>query len=145
MIYCGYQGVGKSTYCRNHPNTTIDLDSSAFKKEELWEVAYVNQALALMYSTGKDVFISAHSCVIEQLASLDAPLIILIPGMNKDAWKSRLEFRYYKNPTEPNLKAVYDFIKNFDKDMEFYKECETAGCKVKKVTATVITDIEDFI
>ena len=43
MIYCGYQGCGKSTYCRTH-NNTVDLDSSFFKKVDKWEENYINIA-----------------------------------------------------------------------------------------------------
>ncbi len=142
MIYCGYQGCGKSTYCRTHKNT-IDLDSSAFKKTENWEKNYVDLAKEL--SDNNKVFISAHKKVIEYLMNNNIEFELIIPQMDKLAWRSRLEFRYFKNQTQGNLNAILDFDKNFDNDMEFYKKVENKGITVHKVSATVITNIGEII
>lgn len=142
MIICGYQGVGKSTYCRNNPDTTIDLDSSNFKKVNGWEDNYIDTALNYK---DKKVFISAHINVIKALRKRNIPFTILAPIMSKEAWRARLEFRYFKNPTVPNMKAIYDFLQNFEADMNFYHECEKEGIPVKWVTATVVTDIGNLI
>jgi len=141
MIYCGYQGCGKSTYCRNNPNTTVDLDSSYFKKTEDWESNYV--AIAnLLNENGKNVFISAHQVVINKLVSLGITFELLLPAQNERAWRSRLEFRYNANPTQANMNAILDFDKNFKKDMEFYK---TVNCKKHYISAKIVTNISDFI
>ena len=142
MIYCGYQGCGKSTYCRTHKNT-VDLDSSAFKKTENWEKNYVD--LAKKLSDNNKVFISAHKKVIEYLINNNIEFELIIPQMDKLAWRSRLEFRYFKNQTQGNLNAILDFDKNFDNDMEFYKKVENKGITVHKVSATVITNIGEII
>lgn len=142
MIICGYQGVGKSTYCRNNPTTTVDLDSSNYKKEKAWVVQYINDALS--YSD-KTVFISAHKDVIEYLYENKIPFEILVPILNKDAWRSRLEFRYFKNPTLGNYKAIRDFEKNFEIDMAFYKSYEAKGVKVHKINAKIVTNIAEAI
>lgn len=141
MIYCGYQGCGKSTYCRNHTDTTIDLDSSMFVKREGWEENYV--ALAKQLSDlGKNVFISAHQVVIICLLKLNINFELLIPEQNPKAWRSRLEFRYNLNPIQANMNAILDFDKNYEIDMAFYKEL-----KVPKhyISAHIITNIGDFI
>ena len=80
MIYCGYQGCGKSTYCRTHKNT-VDLDSSAFKKTENWEKNYVD--LAKKLSDNNKVFISAHKKVIEYLINNNIEFELIIPQMDK--------------------------------------------------------------
>lgn len=85
MIYCGYQGCGKSTYCRNNPNTTVDLDSSMFVKNPGWEVKYVNTALAFS-DLGKKVFISAHKIVIEYLVQNNIPFELFIPAQDPIDW-----------------------------------------------------------
>lgn len=144
MIYCGYQGVGKSTYCRNNPSITVDLDSSNFKKVVGWEKEYIRMAKHFS-DLGKQVFISAHQVVIEELAAQNIPFEVLIPAMDKLAWKSRLEFRYFKNPTIPNAKAIHDFTINYDKDMEYYHSLVSRGITVKKVVATVVTDIAEIL
>lgn len=141
MIYCGYQGCGKTTYCKNHPDTTIDLDSSAFVKRDGWEMVYVG--IAVEFSNfGKNVFISAHKQVIECLLANQIPFELLIPTQNQKAWRNRLEFRYNINPTQGNLNALLDFDKNFETDMAFYA---SLNCMKHTISAKVITDIEDFI
>lgn len=143
MIYCGYQGCGKSTYCRTFPDTTIDLDSSAFIKTQGWEANYVRTAVAL--SNGKDVFISAHRVVIEYCMNNGVPFVLLAPCQSKEAWRSRLEFRYHKNPILPNFKAIADFEQNFEKDLAFYAELESKGVPVRWIEATIITNIAEKI
>lgn len=143
MIYCGYQGCGKSTYCRTH-NNTVDLDSSLFKKTNKWEEAYINIAQSFS-DENKKVFISAHKNVIDYLINNKIEFELIIPDMDKLAWRSRLEFRYFKNQTQGNLNAILDFDKNFDIDMEYYKTVENKGIKVHRVSATIITDIGEVI
>lgn len=103
MIYCGYQGSGKSTYCRNNPNTTVDLDSSAFVKVAGWEENYVRTAVAL--AGDKNVFISAHRVVIEYCMNNNIPFVVLAPSQSKEAWRACLEFRYHKNPHSRKLQG----------------------------------------
>ena len=141
MIYCGYQGCGKSTYCRNHPDTTVDLDSSYFNKYNGWEINYVNIA-NLLSEGGKKVFISAHKAVINRLLNLGVQFELLIPSQNEKTWRSRLEFRYNTNSTQANMNAILDFDKNYKSDMEFYQSID---CKKHYVAATVVTNIEECI
>ncbi len=141
MIYCGYQGCGKSTYCREHPNTAFDLDSSMFVKRDKWEVNYVAVATSINNS-GKDVFISAHKEVIKYLISQKIKFELLIPAQNAKAWRNRLEFRYNINPTQANLNALLDFDKNYESDMEFYA---TLKCIKHEISARIVTTIGDFI
>ena len=141
MIYCGYQGCGKSTYCRANPDTTIDLDSSMFVKRDGWEINYVAIAVALSNS-GKQVFISAHKRVIEYLISTGTYFELLIPAQNPKAWRNRLEFRYNIEPTQGNLNALLDFDKNYETDMAFY---DTLDCVKHQITAKITTTIGDFV
>lgn len=143
MIYCGYQGCGKSTYCRTFPETTVDLDSSAFIKVQGWEENYVRTAVALSHN--KDVFISAHRAVIEYCMNNSIPFVLLAPSQSKEAWRSRLEFRYHKNPILPNSKAIADFEQNYEKDLAFYVELESKGVSVRWIEATIITNIAEKI
>lgn len=141
MIYCGYQGCGKSTYCKAHPDTTVDLDSSMFVKAPGWEKGYVCIASHLS-NLGKDVFISAHKVVIEYLISSFIQFELLIPAQNPKAWRNRLEFRYNINPIQGNLNALLDFDKNFETDMAFYA---SLNCVKHEVSAQVVTNIGEFI
>ena len=144
MIYCGYQGSGKSTYCRKHPNSTIDLDSSNFAKVQGWEKEYIK--IALNYSSqGKKVFISAHQNVIECLMAQNIKFVVMAPKDDKSTWEARLRFRYGMNPNLPNLKALSDCIHNFDKDMKYYQELEKRGVQVFRITAKIITNIDELL
>ena len=144
-IYCGYQGCGKSTYCKTHPDTSIDFDSSAFVKSENWEVDYVDRAISLSALEHKDVFISAHQCVINELLRRNIKFFeVLVPAYDKKAWKNRLEFRYNTNPTQGNYNALIDFQRNFDRDMEYYNSLP-AHIIVHRVSAKVVTNIADLI
>lgn len=136
MIYCGYQGSGKSTYCRNHPNTTVDLDSSAFIKIAGWEENYVRTAVAL--ADNKNVFISAHRAVIEYCIQNDIPFIVLAPSRDKEAWRARLEFRYHENPILANFKAIADFEQNFENDLRYYHLLESKGVNVRWIETTIV-------
>lgn len=141
MIYCGYQGCGKTTYCKNNPNTTVDLDSSAFVKTNGWEENYVNIARSLS-DNGKKVFISAHRVVIQYLVNNAIPFELLIPAQNPKAWRNRLEFRYNLNPTRGNLNALLDFDQNFESDMAFYA---TLNCVKHEISARIVTNLENCI
>ena len=144
MIICGYQGCGKTTYCKTH-NNAIDLDSSMFIKKEGWEVNYVETALKIS-ETGQNVFISAHREVISYLIYHKYDFELIIPADDKELWAKRLEFRYMKNKTVPNLKAIHDFNINFEEDMHFYYEkSKIYNIKVHKVTSKIVTNIGDFI
>lgn len=144
MLICGYQGVGKSTYCRNNPETTVDLDSSNFKKTDKWEENYIKTALGFV-GNNKNVFISAHKVVIEYLIANNIPFKVLIPNEKKDVWRTRLEFRYNKNKTFANLKALYDFDLHYEEDMTYYNDLEKRGVSVNRVNARIVTTISDFI
>lgn len=136
MIYCGYQGVGKSTYCRNHYNC-VDLDSSNFKKVDGWYREYINTAITLN-KQGNDCFISAHQCVINHLLEIGEQFVLIIPDEDKSTWRSRLEFRYYKTKEQYALNALYDFDKNYDRDMAFYNSLQVPTIRVN---AKIITTI----
>ncbi len=141
MIYCGYQGTGKSTYCRSHPDTTIDLDSHLLTKTPGWYQYYI--VLAMSYSKrGKNVFISAHKEVLECLIANNIDFELMIPGDTEQVWRKRLEYRYATNPTRGNMNAILDFEKNFAKDMAYYA---TLNCKKNFIKSTIITDFGKYI
>lgn len=141
MIICGYQGCGKTTYCKNHVDS-IDLDSSNFVKGLGWEKQYIRVAMSLSLA-GYKVFISAHREVIGYLQERSIDFALLIPAYNKEAWRHRLEFRYQTNPTQANQNALLDFEKNFDRDMDFYSKVDCVA--LYEISAKVVTNIGDFI
>ena len=73
MIFCGYQGVGKSSIC-NIENGSIDFESSNFFVNEIrpntWVDIYINQAIDLN-NQGYDVFLSTHKALRNRLNELN--------------------------------------------------------------------------
>ena len=143
MIYCAYSGCGKTTYCKAHPTTSIDLDSSLFDKREGWEEEYVRVALTL--SANYNVFISAHRKVIEVLNTQNILFKVIIPDENKDTWRARLLFRVSQNPTIGNQNALKDFDCNYDNDMEYYTKEMPNTIELLRVHAKINTDIETIL
>lgn len=138
MLFCGYSGVGKTTLCAETDG--IDLDSNTFKKVKNWQVNYIYTARKIE-ADGKDVFLSAHPCVIETLMKLKVNFILIIPDGSKEEWIARLMFRWARNKTDGNLKALMDCIQNFEKDMQYYNNL---NCRKIKVCAKKIqTDLKD--
>lgn len=91
------------------------------------------------------MFVSAHSDVIMFFLERGEEIEILAPCEKKETWRARLKFRYYQNPTLPNLKALRDFEQNYDGDMAYYKELEEAGVKVRWIRAKVKTNLEEIL
>lgn len=141
MIYCAYSGCGKTTYCKKHPDTTFDLDSSSFKKEENWEVVYVSIARILSES-GKNVFISAHQVVIKYLIANKIDFELILPSHEKEIWSKRLGLRWEMTRTQGNWNAFVDCNENFEKDMKFYESCD---CVKHYVEAHIVTNIEEIL
>lgn len=116
MIIIGYQGVGKSTYCRSHEDS-IDLESSNFwfydketkqkSRWHNWAEIYANIAVDLS-KQGNYVFTSCHQVVRDELAKKDynEHIVILIPSLElKDKWIKKLEKRYNDTKLEKDYKA----------------------------------------
>ena len=140
MIYCGYQGVGKTSYCKSHPDC-IDLDSSIFVKDDGWEKDYVKHAIMLSDDGNKNVFISAHKEVIKELQKINRDFVLIIPDEPASVWKLRLKLRYKLTKELYALKALSDFKKNFKKDMKFYREIHCRKILVKAIR--VLTSLEE--
>ena len=140
MLYCGYSGVGKTTFVQKVDG--IDLDSSSYEKKNNWEENYVKDAIKKGID-GKTVFISAHRKVVEYCLKNNIDFVLIIPNASKEEWVSRLIFRYFQNRTDGNFNAVKDCLDNFEEDMLYYNQIE---CKKIKVNAKEIqTDLEEKI
>lgn len=123
VIVCGYQGIGKSTVAKDIPNV-IDLESNSFygadekTRPENWAYFYVKIAIDQALR-GKDVFLSCHDSVREQLylqyhdlydeeRSYVAPLVIIPAIELKNEWGNRLLDRYFIS-LEPKDRRAYEF------------------------------------
>ena len=109
MIFCGYQGVGKSSIC-NRENGYIDFESSNFFVNEMrpnmWIDIYINQALSLN-EQGYDVFLSTHKALRNRLNELNIDFTVITPSIDlKEKWIERLSNRYHNNPSVKNMKAL---------------------------------------
>ena len=143
MIFCGYQGVGKSSIC-NRENGYIDFESSNFFVNEMrpnmWVDIYINQAVDLN-NQGYDVFLSTHKELRNRLNELNIDFIVITPCIDlKEQWIERLTKRYKYNPSIKNMKAL-------NNAETCYEENVNDLCSESKVI--MITnpeyDLKDFI
>lgn len=143
MIFCGYQGVGKSSIC-NRENGYIDFESSNFFVNEMrpnmWVDIYINQALSLN-NQGYDVFLSTHKELRNRLNELNIDFTVITPCIDlKEQWIERLTKSYRNNPSIKNMKAL-------NNAEACYEENVNDLCSESKVI--MITnpeyDLKDFI
>jgi hypothetical protein len=111
MIVIGYQGIGKSTLCKND-NSYIDLESSNFwvdgKRADDWYKPYCNIAEDLSRQ-GHVVFVSSHEVVRNRLLESDEFVLAVVPAPTeemKKVWISRLQHRYDTSKLEKDYKAL---------------------------------------
>ena len=143
MIFCGYQGVGKSSIC-NRENGYIDFESSNFFVNEIrpntWVDIYINQAIDLN-NQGYDVFLSTHKALRDRLNELNIDFTVITPSKDlKEQWIERLNNRYRNNPSIKNMKA----LKNAE---ECYEENVDDLCSENNVImiTSIKYDLKDFI
>lgn len=117
IIVCGYQGVGKSSYCC--PETgCIDLESSCFWYGDTrvyeWYKYYANIAMHLS-NQGFIVFTASHAVFRMHLHNIGCDFITLSPSLNlKDDWIKKLEERYYRTYELKDYKAWKCAVEKFD-------------------------------
>ena len=108
MIVIGYQGIGKSTICKDDPRY-IDFESSALKRFGRrmigWELPYCQMAIWLS-KQGYVVFTSSHKEVRELLTGSDEYCIAIVPSLElKKEWVEKLKARYHESDSEKDRKA----------------------------------------
>ena len=108
MIIIGYQGIGKSTVCKDNPRY-IDFESSALKlfgrRPPNWELPYCQMAVWLS-KQGYVVFTSSHKEVRKLLTKSEEYCIAIVPSLElEEEWLERLKTRYEKSDTEKDLLA----------------------------------------
>ena len=147
-IICGYQGIGKTTYCKTHTDS-YDLDSSAFEKNEEWAKTYVDSAIEVLKSGYDKVFISAHQCVINEILNRilnEISIVVVIPKETKETWEARLRFRYEQCKKQYAYNALQDFLKHFDEDMQYYNQLKNnKRISLIEVTAKVQTNLSELL
>lgn len=147
-IVCGYQGIGKTTYCKNHTDA-YDLDSSNYKKDDGWTKLYVDDAIKTLHKGFNKVFISAHQNVVNELLSRNLPditIVVAIPKENKKAWEARLRFRYEQCQKKYAFNALQDFLLNYDTDMQYYQKLkDNEKVSVIEVSARIYTNLSELL
>lgn len=109
MIIIGYQGIGKSTLCKNFYGKFIDLESGNFwvdgKRADDWYKIYANIANHLS-TQGCVVFTSSHEVVRKALYSSKEQVYIVHPSLDlRDHWISKLKCRYEQTNLDKDYKA----------------------------------------
>ena len=109
MIIVGFPGIGKS-WLASMSMMTIDLESSMMsvdgKRPDEWVKIYVNIAIDLS-KQGKNVFVSSHKAVRDELEMRDEEALYIYPSLSlKDEWIAMLKRRYERTKLEKDLKAL---------------------------------------
>ena len=144
-IICGYQGVGKTTYCKEH-EWAYDLDSSGYKKTSNWVKRYINDCLKQFDLGYSEVCISAHRVVIEEILKRNLQktidIIVASPGENKLTWEHRLRLRYHQCKKQYALNALNDFLQNYENDIKYYHKLENRkDVRIIKVMVKIKTNL----
>ncbi len=131
MIVIGYQGIGKSTICKDNPRY-IDFESSALKmfgrRPPNWEMPYCQMAIWLS-KQGYVVFTSSHKEVRKLLAGSDEYCIAIVPSPKlEEAWIEKLKTRFKKSLSPKDEAAFLN-----------------AQDRYKENIAEIINDVENVI
>lgn len=124
MIIIGYQGIGKSTLA-NKDISYIDLESGNFwingKRYEDWYIPYCNIAEHLS-KQNKNVFISSHEVVREQLKNSKEKVVVVYPSIElKEQWINKLEERYNNTSLEKDYKALMNAKDRYEENIKELK------------------------
>lgn len=108
MIVIGYQGIGKSTICKDNPRY-IDFESSALKmfgrRPPGWEMPYCQMAVSLS-KQGYVVFTSSHKEVRKLLTESDEYCVAIVPSvLLEKQWRAKLRTRYEESRLEKDRLA----------------------------------------
>ena len=116
MIYVGFQGIGKSTLCKQIDDC-LDLESSHFilhgKRSDDWYKIYAALANCLS-KQGKTVFISSHKELRKYMNEKRIPFTVVYPDIKlHKQWLQKLKDRYIQTLTEKNFRAWISAKKNY--------------------------------
>jgi len=121
MIVIGYQGIGKSTICKDNPKY-IDFESSALKlfgrRPPNWELLYCQMAIWLS-KQGYVVFTSSHKEVREMLKGCDEYCIAIVPTLGlKNEWCTKLKRRYEESGLEKDKLALLNANERYEDNIK---------------------------
>lgn len=151
MIIVGYQGIGKSTVCKNNiinGKIPVDLESSCFWcnredgtrfRPDGWEKIYANIAYNLS-KQGFIVFMSSHKSVRDALCDdkfNDVDKYIICPSVDiKDKWIERLKNRYEESNLKKDYAAYMNALDKYEENIcDMISESER-GFKVEIINST---------
>lgn len=118
MIITGYQGIGKSTVCKDRYDW-IDLESSIFKDDagnraNNWYEHYCAVAVHLS-NQGYTVFMSSHKVVRDWLSvNFKGRWVAIVPSTQLESeWVDRLEQRALDRPSIKNIAAYKNAVQHY--------------------------------
>ena len=119
MIYCGYQGIGKSTLGGKF--NIIDLESGNFWVNNVrvneWYAIYANMAQHLS-NQGFIVFTASHKIFRDYLNEQGIEFTTISPSVDlKDEWIKRLEERYNMTKLDKDYKALMNAKEKYEENV----------------------------
>jgi len=121
MIIVGYQGIGKSSYGKDHKDG-IDLESSNFfvngKRDDNWYKVYANIAKHLS-EQGFVVFVSSHKVLRDELREQGTVFTTVYPALYlKEKWLKKLECRYEETKKDKDYRAWQNAQLGYDEQIK---------------------------
>jgi len=158
LIICGYQGVGKSTLCRNGESVTdhsevrcIDLESGNFwydgKRPYDWFRYYANFAKHLA-AQGYIVFTSSHSVFRDWMCEQGIGFMTISPSIDlKDEWIAKLEARYNTTQLEKDYKALMNAKEMYEENVKDLQreDYHYIICDINYRMSDVVKEIVEFM
>lgn len=127
MIIIGYQGIGKSTFCKTYGISLryLELESGLMKdpmndnrRWDNWAEIYCNIALSLS-DQHYMVFVSSHKAVQDILTHSKDEVIAIYPSKTiKDEWIKKLLERYKNTGLKKDEIAWLDAKANYDSEID---------------------------
>ena len=125
MIVIGYQGIGKTTICKDNPRY-IDFESSALKvngeRPADWFIPYCQMAIALS-KQGYVVFTSSHKEVREYLKDCGEYCVSIVPVENlRKEWLEKLRQRARASGLQKDEVAYLNAQERYEENINEIKD-----------------------
>ena len=125
MIVIGYQGIGKTTICKDNPRY-IDFESSALKvngeRPADWFIPYCQMAIALS-KQGYVVFTASHKEVREYLKDCGEYCVAIVPAENLRAeWLEKLRQRACASGLQKDEVAYLNAQERYEENINEIKD-----------------------
>ncbi len=125
MIIIGYQGIGKTTVCKDNLRY-IDFESSALRIPDDWHIPYCQMAIELSRQ-GYVVFVSSHEEVRRYLQWYSGICVAIVPSPKlENDWIKKLKERAEQSESLKDERAYIRALACYQEDIvDIMHDCDT--------------------